>query len=414
MRTLRNSSRFRWVALALVFLATAINYLDRQTLSVAAPLLKQDFAMSSVAYSHVLFCFLLAYTVMNGLSGVLIDRVGTKAGYAIFVAWWSVSAALHGLAHGVMSLGVFRFLLGMGEAGNWPAAVKVVAENFAPEDRAFASGIFNSGSSIGAILAPPLIAWIILSAGWRTAFVVVGALGLVWLAAWLMLYRGPGIGDAKLAVEKELTLLELLRNRFVWTFTLSKVFFDPVWYFYTFWFPEYLHKARMFDLAGIGRLAWIPFFVAGLGSVFGGLATKLFLMMGMPLSAARKSAVTLSALMMTLAIPASLVSSNTLSIALVSVAMAGYTTGLANMLAMPGDAVSGKVVASVYGLASMGSGFGGMAFTLITGWLVDRYSFTPVFFLFGLIPLISSAIQWGLMPRLGAANENATTQGALA
>lgn len=414
MTVFAKSSRVRWVALALVFLATAINYLDRQTLSVAAPLLKHEFAMSNVAYSRVLFCFLLAYTVMNGISGVLVDKLGTKVGYAIFVAWWSVSAALHGFANGVASLGAFRLLLGMGEAGNWPAAVKVVAENFAPEDRAFASGIFNSGSSIGAILAPPLIAWIILTTGWRTAFVVVGALGGAWLLLWLIFYRAPAVLKTSAQEEERPKVSELLRNRFVWTFTLSKVFFDPVWYFYTFWFPEYLHKARMFDLASIGRLAWIPFFVAGIGSVFGGLATKLFLTLDMNLNVSRKLSVTLSALMMTCAIPASLVQSNGLSIALVSIAMAGYTTGLANMLAMPGDAVPRNVVASVYGLASMGSGFGGMLFTLITGWLVDRYSFTPVFFLFGLIPIIATAIQWGWMPTLGASAKTTTTQGAIA
>lgn len=408
------SSSWKWLALGLIFLATAINYLDRQTLSVAAPLLKQEFAMTNVAYSRILFCFLLAYTVMNGVSGILVDRLGTKIGYAIFVAWWSISAALHGLANGAMSLGIFRLLLGMGEAGNWPAAVKVVAENFAPEERSFASGVFNSGSSIGAIVAPPLIAWIILTAGWRTAFVAVGASGGLWLVAWLLVYPSSRASTSSASIAPKPRLKQLIRNRFVWTFTLSKVFFDPVWYFYTFWFPEYLHKARLLNLAAIGRTAWIPFFVAGLGSIFGGLATKLFLVQGFSLNASRKLAVTLSALMMTCAIPASLVTSTTMSIALVSIAMAGYTTGLANMLAMPGDAVQSEVVASVYGLASMGSGFGGMLFTLLTGWLVDRYSFTPAFFLFGLIPLVSSAIQWILMPTLGASVQRTSHKGVVA
>ena len=163
--------------IGLVFLATVVNYLDRQTLSVVAPVITEQFHMSNVAYSRVMFAFMLAYTIMNGVSGPMVDRLGTKLGYALCMAWWSIAAMLHSLARGAFSLGVFRFLLGMGEAGNWPAGVKVAAEWFPPKERALASGIFNSGSSIGAVLAPPLVAWIILQSGWRSAFLVVGAAG---------------------------------------------------------------------------------------------------------------------------------------------------------------------------------------------------------------------------------------------
>jgi ACS family hexuronate transporter-like MFS transporter len=186
----------------------------------------------------------------------------------------------------------------------------------------------------------------------------------------------------------------------VWTFTISKIFVDPVWYFYTFWFPEYLFHARHFDLASIGRYAWIPFFVAGVGSVSGGLIAKGFLSFDVSLSTARKAAVTVAAAMMTMAIPAVLVHGSALSIAFVSIAMAGYTAALANMLAMPADVFPAGAVASVYGLASMGSGFGGMVFALVTGWLVERYSYVPVFWLFGLIPLICVSILWAFMGRL--------------
>src|SRR5450755_1926474 len=181
----------RWLMISFAFWATVINYLDRQTLSVAAPVLREQFHLSNVEYSRVVFAFLLAYTLSNGVSGLVIDRLGTKIGYALCMAWWSVAALLHGLATGGLSLGMFRFLLGIGEAGNWPAGVKVVAEWFPPRERALACGIFNSGSSVGAILAPPIVAYILLTLGWRAAFLGVGAAGFVWLLFWWPIYRTP-------------------------------------------------------------------------------------------------------------------------------------------------------------------------------------------------------------------------------
>src|SRR5271156_4568654 len=177
--------------ISLAFWATLINYLDRQSLSVAAPVLREQFHMSNVAYSRVVFGFLLSYTIMNGVSGPLIDRLGTRLGYALCIAWWSAASILHAFARGAVSLGVFRFLLGAGEAGNWPAAVKVVAEWVPEEERALACGIFNSGSAAGAILAPPLVAWIILTWGWPSAFATVGCVGFVWLLFWWPVYRTP-------------------------------------------------------------------------------------------------------------------------------------------------------------------------------------------------------------------------------
>ena len=382
--------------IGLAFLATVINYLDRQTLSVAAPVLREEFHMSNVAYSRVVFAFLLAYTIMNGVSGPLLDRLGTRLGYALCMAWWSAAAILHALATGPWSLGLFRFLLGMGEAGNWPGGVKVVAEWFPVRERALASGIFNSGSAVGAIVAPPLVAWIVLEWGWPQAFVLVGISGFLWLLVWWLVYHTPAEVQREMAGPR-ISAWRLFRTRFVWSFTLSKVFLDPVWYFYIFWFPEYLKRARQFDMASIGKYGWIPFLVAGLGNLLGGWFSAALLRRGVSLTVARKTAVTFFAALMCSAIPAVLVADVRLSIALVSVAMVGYTGCSANMLAFPSDVFPKNAVGSVYGLASMGSGFGGMVFTLLTGWVIDRYSYVPVFFGFGITPLVCAGIIWGLL-----------------
>ena len=387
--------------ISFAFWATVINYLDRQTLSVAAPVLREQFHMSNARYSYVLFAFLLAYTIMNGVSGTLIDRMGTRVGYAACIAWWSTAAMLHAFARGAFSLGLFRFLLGVGEAGNWPAGVKVVAEWFPERERALASGVFNSGSAVGAIVAPPAVAWILLRLGWQLAFAFVGAMGFVWLLLWWPTYRAPG-GGTTVASAPPVPAWQLLRTRFVASFTLSKIFMDPVWYFYAFWFPEYLKRARNFDMAAIGKYAWIPFVAAGLGNLLGGLLSGFLLRCSLSVTVARKTSVTFFALLMTSTIPAVLVHDAMSSISLISLAMLGYTGSLANMLAMPSDVFPKNAVASVYGLASMGSGFGGMVFTLITGWTVDHYSYVPVFFGFGIMPLICTLILWTMLGPLCA------------
>jgi MFS transporter, ACS family, hexuronate transporter len=389
----------RWLMISFVFWATVINYLDRQTLSVAAPVLREQFHLSNVEYSRVVFAFLLAYTLGNGIAGMTIDRLGTKLGYALCMGWWSVAALLHAFVTGGLSLGMLRFLLGIGEAGNWPAGVKVAAEWFPERERALASGIFNSGSAVGAILAPPIVAWILLRYGWRPAFISVGAVGLIWLVLWLPAYRKPQAAAAEFEAPP-MPVRVLARTRFVLAFTFSKIFIDPVWYFYLFWFPEYLKRARGFDMAAIGEYSWIPFAIAGAGNFLGGGLSGWLLRRGKSVTVARKGAVTFFAALMTCSIGVVLVQQAWLAIALVSIAMFGYTGSLANMLALPGDVFPKNSVASVYGLASMGSGFGGMLFTLITGWVVDHYSYTPVFIGFGVLPLICATILWVLLGEL--------------
>ena len=239
--------------ISLAFFATVINYLDRQTLSVAAPILREQFHMTNEDYSRVVSAFLFAYTIMNGLSGPMIDRLGTRLGYGLCVAWWSIAAALHAFARGALSLGVFRFLLGIGEAGNWPGAVKVVAEWFPEKERALAAGLFNSGSAVGAILAPPIVAYLILHIGWQAAFAFIGLAGSSGSPSGSPCTTHPRRCPTRLR-RRSVPVRQVLSNRFVWAFTFSKIFMDPVWYFYIFWFPEYLKNVRGFDLAKIGNL----------------------------------------------------------------------------------------------------------------------------------------------------------------
>ena len=401
-------SQLRWVMIGMAFLATAITYLERGALSVTVPVLMDQLHMTSVGYSRVIFAFMLAYTIMNGVSGPLIDLVGTKVGFALSTAWWSVAAMLQALAKGPWSLGLCRFLLGMGEAGNWPGSVKVVAEWFPVHERALASGIFNSGAAFGSIVAPPLIVLTVLRWGWRAAFLTVGVTGLMWVFLWAFVYRTPREVEAEVGAPPTLPWI-LLCQRFVWSFTLAKIFLDPVWYFYVFWFPEYLKRARHLDLASIGKLAWIPYLVAGLGNVIAGWFSGFLSRRGVSVTIARKSTVTVFILLMALAIPAVLVSETSVSIGLNSLAMMGYTGVSANMLAFPADVYPKNVVASIWGLASMGSGFGGMVFVLLTGWLVDHYSFAPVFVVFGTIPMLALLIIWfvtgPLQPALARTNE---------
>jgi MFS transporter, ACS family, hexuronate transporter len=395
MRVLIAKDRRKWWMLTFAFLATVINYLNRQTISVMAPVLLQQFKISATSYSQIVFAFMLAYTFMNGVSGRLLDRLGTRVGYGLTIAFWSGAEILNALSAGVLSLGIFQFLLGVGEAGNYPAGVKLITEWFPPEERSYASGIFNSGASIGAILAPPLLAWIMLASGWRTAFVVIGLLGFLWLAVWLVIYREPARVGTR-AQEDRLPLKAVLRSKFLWQFTLSKAFSDPVWYFYVFWFPQYLKVAHSFSLQQIGGTAWIPFFTAMLGNLAGGAVFSGLSRAGAEPATARRIAILIFSVLMTPVVFVGGISSAATCIALIATATFGYCGAVANLLAVPGDMFPKGAVASIWGFASMGSGIGGMIFSLVTGWLVDHYSFGPVFVVFGIIPLVAAWLVWTL------------------
>jgi ACS family hexuronate transporter-like MFS transporter len=395
------ASQWRWVMVGFAFFATTINYLDRQVLSVVvtSPDFKAAVPLSEDAYGYVTSAFMLAYTILNGLSGPFIDAIGTRLGYAWCMLWWSIAGILHVFARGPLSLGCFRFLLGAGEAGNWPAGAKLVGEWFPPRERALASGIFNSGASIGAVISTPIIAWLVLRRGWQSAFIAMGTLGLVWLGGWWLCARAPERAER---VRPRVPAGKLLTTRFVLFFTLSKVFMDPVWYFFVFWFPKYLAEVHHFSLKEIGWKGWIPYFTAALGNIAGGLLTSWLLRTGISTSVARKISTAFFAALMLSTIPAILTTSAPLAIALIALTTFGYTGYTANTLAFPADVFPRQAVASVWGLASMGSGFGGMLFMALSGWLIGRFGYTPVFLGYGVLPLLALFCILFLIGPLGA------------
>jgi MFS transporter, ACS family, hexuronate transporter len=389
-------TRRRWWVATLLFLATVINYVDRQTLSVLAPLLRDQFHMTNTDYSRVVFAFLLAYMIMQSGSGRMMDRLGTRRGFSLTVGWWSIAALLHAAANSALSFGACRFLLGLGEAGNWPGGVKVVSEWFPPKERAFAIGFFNSGSTLGAVFTPPLVTWIALRWGWRRAFVLTGALGFVWLAVWLATYRAPSQpADEETRAAPHTRWRELFRFRQMWALIMARMLADPVWWFYVFWLPEYLKSERHFSLLDIGYFAWIPFLTAGAGSLAGGALSGWLIRRGWPVLQARKAVMAASALLMLAGIPAVLVRDSAVALALISLVTGAYSLWAANVLTLPADLFPPHVIASVSGISGTGAALGGMAFMLAVGFVVDHFSYAPVFVAAGLMPLAAAAFVVG-------------------
>lgn len=381
----------RWVIVGLIFLATVINYLCRQAYSVSATTLQHVFSLSNENYGLLISGFFFAYAISNGVSGPLIDRLGARRGYLLCMFLWSTAVGLIATAQNVWMLAAFMMLLGLGEAGNWPAAVKVVGEWFPPRERSLASGIFNSGAGIGALVGPTAVGLLLIHFGWRPAFVVVGLVGYLWMAGFAAVYRAPPAFAAEGPFPPP-SPWRLLRTRFLIFFAISKIFMDPVWYFYVFWLPKFLSDVHHFDLKQIVWLAPIPFIVADLGNLVGGGFTQILITRGMPIRYARKTGAAVFGLLMVSAIPAILVHNPYASIAAVSIAMFGYTGYLANTLAFPAEVFPKNALGSIWGLASVGSGLGGMLFQWLSGRLVDRFGYYPVFMGYGIMPLIAVAI----------------------
>lgn len=389
--------RMRWVMISFAFVATVLNYLHRLSFNFLTAKGPLHDMIPDDAFGYIATAFFVAYMISNAFSGFLIDRLGTKIGYSLCMAFWTTAGLLHAVAMAPFHFGIFRFLLGLGEAGNWPAAIKLSGEWFPPEERSTATGIFNSGAAVGAIIAPPLIAFLGITFGWQATFVIIGVLGYLWLAAFWFTYYTPERA-ANAPKLKKIPPVKLLKSRFVLSLTLSKVFMDPIWYFITFWIGRYLADVHNWDLATIGWFATIPFIVADLGNILGGLFTQFIIRRGVAIPRARKIAVGLFGSIMALSLisgPFVIVSPAT-ALAVLALAGFGYAACTANTMAFPGDVVPSNATASVWGVASVGAGLGGAFFQSVSGLAVKNISavsgysaaYNAVFFGYGIMALI--------------------------
>jgi ACS family hexuronate transporter-like MFS transporter len=406
---------FRWWICALLFFATTINYIDRQVLAILAPDLQKEIGWSELEYGRIVIAFQLSYAVMMLAWGGILDRIGTKLGLAIGVVWWSLAAMGTSLARSAAQFGVARFLLGVGEAANFPASIKTVAEWFPRSERALATGIFNAGTNVGAIVAPIAVPLITAAWGWRAAFIVTGATGFVWLIAWWALYdtasRHPSLDPAERQyildglqepVKAKAALGEILGYRQLWAFALGKMLTDPVWWFYLFWLPKFLAQEH-----GIRGTAIIPYLttvylIADVGSIFGGYLSSTLIKRGWSINAARKTALGVFAAIIPTVILATQTRSAWTAVLLIGLATACHQGWSANIFTLASDMFPRRAVGTVVGFGGFAGGIGGIVIAEFAGRVLNRdpsYYF-PMFLVGGTIYIVALAVVHALAPRL--------------
>jgi MFS transporter, ACS family, hexuronate transporter len=399
---MRKIRHLRWYIAALLFAATVINYIDRQALSIVAPVLTKELNLSPIQYANILQAFLYAYTVMYVVSGVIVDRWGTRLGLGLFMTWWSVANMLHAFATTAMGLGVFRFLLGVGEPGNFMAAVRAVSEWYPARERAFVNGLVNAGAAVGAIISAPLVVWLYVAYGWRSAFVITGALGLVWLVGWLLIYyvpsRHPRITEEELALinagrmdprvikaGEPVRWIDLLKLPQTWGLFFARFFSDPVWWFYLFWLPKYLVEQRHFTVVEMGMLVWLPYLSADLGSIFGGMMSGYLIKRGWVVLRARTASMWPFAMVMPISIGIALTASSAVAMTLICIITFSHMAWKTNLVTITNDLYPTRVVGSVAGICAFGNGLGSALFTALTGYVVQYFGYGAIFVLMGLM-----------------------------
>ncbi len=405
----------RWRVALILSTAIAISYLDRQALSIAIAAIQQEIPLSNTDFSRLQIAFLAAYGLMYAGGGALIDWLGTRRGFIVIMVWWSLACAGHGLATGFTSLAASRFLLGVGEGGGFPAATKAVAEWFPARERSTAMGIINAGTAVGAVIAPPLLAAIILNVDWRWAFFVCGIAGLAWTVWWAREYFPPSQHPSLSAAEREaisevfessaaagpgISWLGLLRLRQVWGLVLAKFLTDGAWYFYLFWLPKYLYDARGFDVKQVGYYAWIPYAAAGVGSLIGGWFSSWLLTQGRSIDASRKIALGASAIVMPLIVFVTRVPVE-LAIVLFSIAFFGQQSWSTLVMIVPTDIFPRRIVGSVAGLVGFGGAMGGIVSNLMAGRMLDLgMGYGQVFSIMGMCHVAGFVLILIAIPRI--------------
>lgn len=409
---------FRWTIVALLFFATTINYLDRQVIGILAPTLQRELGWSEIDYGRIVSWFSLSYGIGLLVMGRLIDRIGVRRGFSFSIVAWSLAAMGHALARTVGGFSFARGMLGLGEAGNFPGAVKAVAEWFPKKERAFATGIFNAGSNVGAMVAPVIVPMIALAWGWQWAFIITGAIGFVWLILWLAIYRPPHAHPRLSKAEYDyiqsdadpvtpanaapLPWLRLLRHRQTWVFVVGKALTDPVWLFYLFWLPKFLDATYGVKLSGLAAPLIAIYVFADVGSVAGGWVSSTLISRGWTVNRGRKAALLAAALMIVPTMFAPRASTLALAVGLVSVAAAAHQWWSCNLFTTVSDMMPRRAVATVIGIGGFAGAMSAMMSQRATGYILEvtNKNYAIVFSFFGFAYVIAFIIIHLLAPRM--------------
>ena len=412
-RVVSKYGRMRWIICALLFFATTINYVDRAVLGVLAPTLRTEIGWTDQEYGYISGAFTLAYAIGFLIAGWFIDRVGSRFGYSLYLVIWSLAAAAHAFAKSAFGFGVARFALGIGESGNFPAAIKTVAEWFPKKERAFATGIFNAGSNVGAILAPLVVPWLALTWGWQSAFIVTGLAGLVWLFFWIPIYRRPE--EHPTLSKEELAYIEsdppessvkipwakLLIFRQTWAFAVVKFLTDAIWWFYLFWFPLFMADRFQVDLKNIGIPMITVYLMADVGSVGGGWLSSFLLGKNWSANAARKTAMLVCALCILPVALAPHVEGKWLAVILIGIAAAAHQGFSANIFTTTSDMFPKHAVGSVVGIGGFAGAMGGFIMNLGAGWLKENTgNYEIMFAIAGVTYLVALLLMHLIVPKL--------------
>jgi ACS family hexuronate transporter-like MFS transporter len=391
----------RWVIISLLFVATTINYLDRAVLGVLLPEIRKQLSISTEAYGNITAFFFVAYAIGSLAGGRLLDRLGTRIGYGVAAAVWSAAAMLNAVAGSALQFGIFRFLLGLGEAPNFPACNKAAAEWFPPAQRASVMGVVNSGTNVANIIGPPVLIWLAYTINWQACFVIMGAIGFLWLPVWLIVLRKGSQQAGPTEVTPKVSMWTIVKYKQAWGYALAKFLTDPVWFFYLFWLPSYLTTVRHFTPGERAGALSIVYAISGLGAVLGGVASSFLIRQGWSVGRARKATMLACAVIMPACGLGVVVESNQLAVFLFGMATAAHQAWMTNLFTTPGDVFPKHAVGSANGFGVFFGAVGGAPFAgSLPGYLIPQFGYVPVLLTMSCFYLIAWAIVHTMMGNL--------------